>query len=75
MDRGKALADRDVLEPSDDELAGQLRNELAVSRHHLRSMLSDYWDRDWRRRHKGLDQSAEDHLWRRERCDRDLGRA
>jgi hypothetical protein len=54
----------DVVEPSDDELAGQLREELAVSRRHLRAMLNDYWDRDWRRDHKGLEESPQDHLWR-----------
>jgi hypothetical protein len=54
----------DVLEPSDDELAEQLREELAVSRRHLRTMLNDYWDQDWRRNHKGFDESPQDHLWR-----------
>jgi broad specificity phosphatase PhoE len=41
-----------------------LRAELAVSREHLRSVLEGYWDRDWRRRHKGYGESPEDHLWR-----------
>lgn len=54
----------DVVEPSDDDLAGQLRDELAVSRRHLRTMLNDYWERDWRRDHKGFDESPQDHLWR-----------
>lgn len=53
-----------IIEPSDDELAAQLRAELTVSREHLRSVLEDYWDRDWRRRHKGFDESPEGHLWR-----------
>jgi hypothetical protein len=47
--RSRRLDRLDVVEPSIDELAGQLRTELAVSRRHLRSMLSDYWDRDGRR--------------------------
>ena len=27
-------------------------------------MVQRYWDRDWRRQHKGYDESPEDHLWR-----------
>jgi hypothetical protein len=53
-----------IVEPSDAELTTQLRAEMAVSREHLRSVLESYWDRDWRRRHKGYDESPEDHLWR-----------
>jgi hypothetical protein len=62
--RARRLDRLDVVEPSNDELAEQLREEFAVSRRHLRSMLNDYWERDWRRRHKGFDESPEDHLWR-----------
>jgi hypothetical protein len=62
--RSRRLDRLNVVEPSADELVGQLREELAVSRRHLRSMLSDYWDRDWRRGHKRFDESPEDHLWR-----------
>jgi hypothetical protein len=53
-----------VVEPSINELDEQLREELAVSRRHLRTMLDDYWSHDWRREHKGYDESPEDHLWR-----------
>ena len=53
-----------VVEPCADELAEQLREELAVSRRHLRTVLDNYWDHDWRRRHKGYDETPEDHLWR-----------
>lgn len=53
-----------IVEPSDAELTAQLRAELAVSRQHLRSVLDGYWDRDWRRSHKGYDESPEDQLWR-----------
>jgi len=53
-----------IVEPSVDELAELLREELAVSRRHLRSVLDGYWDRDWRRDQKGHDESPEDHLWR-----------
>lgn len=53
-----------VVTPSVDELAAQLREELAVSRRHLGAMLDSYWDRDWRRQHSGHEESPEDHLWR-----------
>lgn len=51
-------------EPSKEHLVEQLQEELLVSRSHLRAMLHRYWDRDWRREHKGYDESPEDHLWR-----------
>ncbi len=53
-----------VVEPSVDELYHQLREEHALSRRHLRTVLDSYWDHDWRRHHKGDDESPEDHLWR-----------
>ena len=53
-----------VVEPSGDELAEQLREELAVSRRHLQAVLNRYWDREWRREHKGYNETPEDHLWR-----------
>jgi hypothetical protein len=62
--RSRRLDRLDVVEPFDDELVEQLRKELAVSRRHLRAMLSDYWERDWRRDHKGFEESPQDHLWR-----------
>jgi hypothetical protein len=62
--RSRRLDRLDVVEPSAAELAELLRKELVVSRQHLRSMLDDYWERDWRRDHKGYDESPEDHLWR-----------
>jgi hypothetical protein len=62
--RSRRLDRLDVVEPSDAALAEQLREELAVSRRHLRSMVSDYWERDWRRRHERFEESPEDHLWR-----------
>jgi len=37
---------------------------LPVSRRHLRAVVDRYWDRDWRREHKGYDESPEGHLWR-----------
>lgn len=62
--RARRLDRLEVVEPAFDELAEQSREELAVSRRHLRAMLDNYWDRDWRRDHTGYDTSPEDHLWR-----------
>ena len=62
--RSRRLDRLSVVEPTQDELVEQLGEELAVSRRHLRAVLDNYWDRDWRREHKGLDVSPEDHLWR-----------
>jgi hypothetical protein len=62
--RSRRLDRVTVVEPSVDDLFGQLAEELAVSRRHLRAVLDTYWDRDWRRRHSGHDESPEDHLWR-----------
>jgi len=53
-----------VVEPSEQELVDQLREELAVSRRHLRATLETYWDRDRRREHSRYGGSPEDHLWR-----------
>ena len=62
--RTRHLDRLDVVEPTAHELARQLRDELPVSRTHLRTVVQRYWDRDWRRQHKGYDESPEDHLWR-----------
>ena len=62
--RSRSLDRLAVVEPSPGELAAQLREELVLSRRHLREVLDAYWDRDWRRRHKSYDESPEDHLWR-----------
>jgi hypothetical protein len=53
-----------IVEPTADDLVRQLSEELTVSRHHLRGVLDHYWDYDWRREHRGQDESPEDHLWR-----------
>lgn len=50
----------DVVEPDEDQLMAELREELAMAREHLRTMLDCYWDREWRRDHR----PPEDHLWR-----------
>lgn len=62
--RSRRLDRLEVIEPSAEQLAKQLRKELQISRDHLRTVLDGYWDRDWRKRHKGYDESLEDHLWR-----------
>ncbi len=62
--RSRQLTQVTIVEPSVNELAAQLHEELAVSRRHLRATLDTYWDRDWRRHHSGHDASPEDHLWR-----------
>ncbi len=62
--RSRRLDHLALIEPTVDELADQLRAELALARRHLRAMLDSYWDHDWRRHHKGYDAQPEDHLWR-----------
>lgn len=62
--RSRTLDQLAVVEPTAQELVEQLREELTLSRRHLRAVLDSYWDRDWRREHKGYDESPEDHLWR-----------
>jgi hypothetical protein len=54
----------DAVVPTDSELIDQLRVELVAARQHLKSVLEGYWERDWRRAHKGYDETPEDHLWR-----------
>ena len=53
-----------ILEAPVADLFQQLTEELEASRHHLRRVLDQYWEPDWRRDHKGYDESPEDHLWR-----------
>ena len=62
--RNRRLDQLTVVEPSTEHLAEQLREELTVSRQHLREMLARYWDDAWRREHAGYDESPENHLWR-----------
>lgn len=54
------LEDADVVEPEAAALLRQMSAELEASRTHLRSVLNQYWDREWRVDHR----PAEDHLWR-----------
>lgn len=53
----------DVIEPDRAELVEQVGVELEVSKAHLRSILDQYWDHDWRR-HNRSHTSPEDQLWR-----------
>jgi hypothetical protein len=62
--RSRRLDGLAVVELTQEELVEQLGEELAVSRQHLRSLLDNYWDRNWRREHQGVEMSPEDHLWR-----------
>jgi hypothetical protein len=62
--RSRRLERVEVVQPSPPQLIRQLRRELPFSRRHLRETVARYWDRDWRREHKGFDASPEDHLWR-----------
>jgi len=62
--RARRIVELGVVEPTEDQLTGQLHEELAVSRRHLRAVLDGFWDPNWRRDHKGHDESPEDHLWR-----------
>ena len=55
-------ADPGVEEPSDEELRAQLLVEREVSHACLRRIVDNYWERDWRREHRGHE--AEDPLWR-----------
>jgi hypothetical protein len=73
--RDRRLDRLPIVEPTEAAFAEQLREELQVSRRHLREMLDRYWDRDWRREHKGYDESPEDHLWRAAQAVTEIGDA
>jgi len=73
--RSRRLDRLAVVEPSPQELVERIREELAVSRRHLRAVLDGYWDRDWRQEHKGYDESPEDHLWRAATAVEDMNEA
>ena len=62
--RARRLDRLTVVEPTEEELADKLGEELAVSRRHLRAVLGSYWDHEWRREHARQGESPEDHLWR-----------
>jgi hypothetical protein len=60
----RRLGDLHRLIPSAAEEAEQLQEELAASLGHLQRVDAAYWEREWRRDHKGLGIYPEDHLWR-----------
>jgi hypothetical protein len=52
-----------LVEPDRAELVERVGVELEVSKAHLRSILAQYWDYDWRRNNRSHT-SPEDQLWR-----------
>jgi len=50
----RRLGDLHRLVPTAAEEAEQLREELAASLAHLQRVDAAYWEREWRREHKGL---------------------
>lgn len=50
----------DVVRPTEEEFALQIQRDLSRSRAHLRSVVSGYWEREWRLEHR----PPEDHLHR-----------
>jgi hypothetical protein len=62
--REQELEQLAIVEAPAEALLEQLPKELTASRHHLRRVLDQYWEPEWRRDHKGFDESPEDHLWR-----------
>jgi hypothetical protein len=53
----------DVIAPGPEAFVAQCRHELAMAKAHLRSIIEQYWDDDWRRANRHVT-SPEDHLWR-----------
>ena len=58
------MGDLHRLIPTAAEEAEQLQVELAASLAHLQRVDAAYWERAWRRDHKGFGSYPEDHLWR-----------
>ncbi|MEW9546789.1 hypothetical protein [Nonomuraea sp. NPDC050783] len=64
-----ALRDRrpDLLRPgspgSEREARARTAEELEAALDHLREVQRSFWDRKWRRRHRGLGRYPEHHLW------------
>jgi hypothetical protein len=50
-----------IPEPVDERL--QLREDLDTALAHLREVRDKYWDRDWRREHRGGGRYPENELW------------
>jgi hypothetical protein len=62
LERGDAAPLR-LPEPTTAEAREQLVAELEASLTHLRKVEAGYWDRDWRRDHRGSGVYPENHLW------------
>ncbi|WP_188190974.1 DUF7711 family protein [Nonomuraea sp. SYSU D8015] len=63
-----ALAERrfDVLRrvtPGAEEERARVAGELEAALEHLRAVHRSYWDRKWRREHRGIGRYPEHHLW------------
>lgn len=59
----RRLADFPRQEPSARARREQLAAELEAALSHLRAVHASYWDRDWRREHRGLGRYPEHELW------------
>ena len=60
----RRLGELHRLVPTPAEELEQLQEELSASLVHLRRVTESYWDREWRRDHRGLGVYPEHHLWR-----------
>ncbi|MFG1707128.1 hypothetical protein ACFLIM_28430 [Nonomuraea sp. M3C6] len=49
--------------PDAEEERAQVAGELQTALDHLRAVHGSYWDRQWRREHRGLGRYPEHHLW------------
>jgi len=59
----RRFADLPRQKPSPTASSDQLAGELDVALGHLREVHAAYWDRDWRREHRGLGRYPENELW------------
>jgi len=59
----RRFADLPRQEPSPAARGDQLAGEVDVALGHLREVHAGYWDRDWRREHRGLGRYPENELW------------
>jgi hypothetical protein len=59
----RRFADLPRQKPSPTARSDQLAGELDVALGHLREVHAAYWDRDWRREHRGLGRYPENELW------------
>ncbi|MCK2215150.1 hypothetical protein MF672_015325 [Actinomadura sp. ATCC 31491] len=62
-DRRADLLRRDAPRGGEEEVRARTGEELAAALAHLREVRRSYWDRKWRRRHRGLGRYPEHQLW------------